>query len=175
MAERGKRTKPPPPELPLKKIVSGGQTGVDRAALDVAILLGMPHGGWCPRGRLAEDGVISIHYKLEETESARYYVRTELNVKDADGTLILFRRHITSGTALTRRCAEHYRKPLLCIDLGRPAETHRDAIRDWLMQHQIATLNVAGPRESTSPGIAAEVRMFLLQVLKRPRRAGRSS
>lgn len=179
MAERAKRTaspKPaPPPELPLRKIVSGGQTGVDRAALDVAILLGMPHSGWCPRGRLAEDGRISIHYNLQETESCRYYVRTELNVKDSDGTLILYRRYITSGTALTRRCAIHYRKPLLCIDLSRPSETYRSTIREWLDEHQIATLNIAGPRESSVPGIAAEVRSFLLHVLKRQRRTRSSS
>lgn len=181
MAERAPRSKSsdpnpnPSPELPLQRIVSGGQTGVDRAALDVAILLGMPHSGWCPRGRLAEDGAISIHYNLQETESCRYYVRTELNVKDSDGTLILFRRYITQGTALTRRCAEHYRKPLLCIDLGRPLESHRTTIRNWLTEHQIATLNVAGPRESSALGIAAEVRSFLLHVLKRARRTRGSS
>lgn len=174
MAERAKKTTAkqpePPPELPLQKIVSGAQTGVDRAALDVAILLGMPHGGWCPQGRLAEDGPISIHYNLQETESRRYYVRTELNVKESDGTLILFRRLITQGTALTRRCADHYRRPLLCLDLGRPTDAYRDIIRHWLVEHQIATLNIAGPRESSAPGIAAEVRSFLIHVLKRQRR-----
>lgn len=171
MAKRAKKPKidPEPPEFPLKKIVSGGQTGVDRAALDAAILLGVPHGGWCPRGRLAEDGSIPIHYNLQETESRRYYVRTELNVKDSDGTLILFRRAITRGTALTKRCAEHYRKPLLCIDLSRPSDNRRETVRDWIVKHQIATLNIAGPRESSASGIAAEVRSFLIDVLKRPR------
>ena len=80
---------PPPIDVTLRTIVSGGQTGVDRAALDVAIMLGFAHGGWCPAGRLAEDGPIDAHYALRETASAAYDVRTERNVVDSDGTLVL--------------------------------------------------------------------------------------
>ncbi len=87
--------------LPIAKIISGGQTGVDRAALDVAIELELPCGGWCPRGRLAEDGTVPDRYPLQETRSAEYAERTERNVIDSDGTLIIATRPLTGGTALT--------------------------------------------------------------------------
>jgi predicted Rossmann-fold nucleotide-binding protein len=74
----------------IERLVSGGQTGVDRAALDVAIACGIPHGGWCPRGRISEAGPIPAHYQLTETDSFKYWVRTERNVIDSDATLILF-------------------------------------------------------------------------------------
>lgn len=85
----------------VRRIVSGGQTGVDRAALDVAMQLSIEHGGWCPRGRLAEDGTIPSRYDLRETRSAKYHVRTERNVVDSDATLILYRKSLTGGTLLT--------------------------------------------------------------------------
>mgnify|MGYP003793290687 CR=1 FL=1 len=89
----------------IKKIVSGGQTGVDRAALDVAMQLGIPVGGWCPRGRRAEDGRIPDSYPLREASSVNYAKRTELNVRDSDGTLILSGGPLTGGTALTESLA----------------------------------------------------------------------
>src|SRR3990172_5973691 len=133
------------------KIVSGGQTGVDRAALDAAMALGIPHGGWCPRGRLAEDGTIPSCYDLSETDSSDYAVRTERNVLDSDATLILSRGCPAGGTERTLRLARRHGKPHLVVDLDRPGDL--DEIRRWLAEHRPAALNVAGPRESQSPGI----------------------
>jgi hypothetical protein len=146
-------------KLSVERIISGGQTGVDRGALDAAISLEMPHGGWCPRGRLAEDGCIPTRYQLVETETAQYRERTELNVVDSDGTLILFRRVLRGGTELTRRLAVEYQKPHLMVDLAQPLDI--SVIRQWLLTEAIRILNVAGPRESSSPGIAEESRKLL--------------
>lgn len=154
-------TRPPRPA----KIVSGGQTGVDRAALDAAIALGIPHGGWCPKGRLAEDGIIPAQYELVETDSPDYAQRTEQNVLDSDATLILCRGEPTGGTELTRRLAQRHRKPLLVVDLRKPLD--RTTVRRWLTTHARSTLNVAGPRESQSPGIHAEATSLLQSLLGR--------
>jgi hypothetical protein len=135
----------------VRRIVSGGQTGVDRAALDVAIELNIEHGGWCPRGRRAEDGYLDERYQLEETESPEYHIRTEKNVVDSDGTLILAYGELTGGTNLTKRFAIRHNKPYLVIDLNKRISVR--ATRKWLADEQIEVLNVAGPRESTSPGI----------------------
>src|SRR5689334_2591777 len=131
----------------LSTIVSGGQTGVDRAALDVAITLGFAHGGWCPAGRLAEDGPIAARYALRETTSAAYDVRTERNVLDSDGTLVLASGEPRGGSALTCRLACGHGKPLLVVDLAAPPPAA--TVRAWLDRHAIATLNVAGPRASS--------------------------
>ena len=146
-------------QVSVQKIVSGGQTGVDRAALDAAIELGIPHGGWCPQGRIAEDGVIPTEYRLCEVESVDYPIRTERNIADSDGTLILFRGRLFGGTDLTRRLARKLEKPHLLIDLtGNPdtAPVHR-----WLCENRIQVLNVAGPRESNCPGIHDAALAFL--------------
>jgi len=146
-----------------RRVVSGGQTGVDRAALDVAIALGIPHGGWCPRGRRAEDGVVPARYVLVEHASPDYAARTEANVADADATLILARGPLSGGTALTRDVARRLQKPFLIVDLGgKPDVT---AAREWLAGRAVAVLNVAGPRESQRPGIGDEARAFLRDVL----------
>lgn len=145
------------------RIVSGGQTGVDRGALDAAIELQVPHGGWCPRGRLAEDGRIPARYRLRETESRQYHVRTRLNVLDCDATLILCRGPLSGGTELTLRLAEQFGKPNLVVDLD--ADLRPQHVRDWLQKHRVEVLNVAGPRESLNPGIADDAREFLLRVL----------
>ena len=146
-----------------QRVVSGGQTGVDRAALDVAIELGIPHGGWCPRGRRAEDGVVPARYALAEHASADYAARTEANVADTDATLILARGSLSGGTALTRDVARRLRKPFLIVDLGTDPEP--TAVREWLAGHAVGVLNVAGPRESQRPGIGDEARAFLREVL----------
>jgi hypothetical protein len=152
----------------LKRIVSGGQTGVDRAALDVALELGVPCGGWCPRGRLAEDGALDARYPLRETTSARYEQRTFANVRDSDGTLILTRGELTGGTAYTARVAAELGRPLLAVAPD-PAEVPR--VLAWLAEHRIATMNVAGPRESGAPGIHAEAHRFLSELLRAAPRA----
>ncbi len=145
------------------RVVSGGQTGVDRAALDVALELGIPCGGWCPRERRAEDGVILWRYPLREADSPKYALRTRLNVRDSDGTLILHRGPLSGGTALTLRLARALDKPVFTVDLDHPPEM--DSVREWLRAHHIHTLNVAGPRESGSPGIHREAVRFLKMLL----------
>jgi hypothetical protein len=149
-------------ELP-RRIVSGGQTGVDRAALDVARALGIECGGWCPRGRRAEDGPISPDYPLVETESQHYEERTDRNVLDSDGTLILTQGELAGGTALTRDLALRHGRPVLVVDLieNPPVRT----ARDWIESNRIATLNVAGPRESGRPGVHAAAKRFLTALL----------
>jgi len=143
-----------------KKIISGGQTGVDRGALDAAIELGISHGGWCPRGRLAEDGPLKARYQLQETESRQYHVRTEKNVQEADGTLIIHRGPLSGGTELTRKFASLHCKPLLQIDLNQPFLPA--VFHEWLGANHITILNVAGPRESSQPGITEDTRQLLL-------------
>jgi len=136
------------------KIISGGQTGVDRAALDAAIRLGVPHGGWIPKGRLAEDGPLPETYTLKETASAVYAERTEKNVLDADGTLIIARGKLCGGTAYTRDMAVKHGRPWLHVDLRQtPAFRAALAIREWIATQRIMVLNVAGPRASKDPRI----------------------
>lgn len=147
----------------LKRIVSGGQTGVDRAALDVAIELGIEHGGWCPKGRIAEDGRIPAIYQLRETDEAEYSVRTERNVIDSDGTLILYQTVLQGGTSLTNRLAKSRGKPHMRVRLDHPVDI--PAIQKWLNDERIESLNVAGPRESSRPGITALAAKVLRRVL----------
>jgi hypothetical protein len=145
-------------------IVSGGQTGVDRAALDVALALGILCGGWCPAGRRAEDGRIDPRYPLRETPSADYPQRTEWNVRDSDGTLVLTRGRPSGGTAFTIVLARRYGRPLLVLDLERdpdPAEAQR-----WAETKKIAVLNVAGPREGQPAGIRDAAYRFLEEALR---------
>jgi hypothetical protein len=146
----------------VKRIVSGGQTGVDRAALDVALSLGIEHGGWCPRGRLAEDGTIPARYLLTETASSDYAERTEKNVLDSDGTLILYRGRLSGGTSLTRSLAQWYRKPCITFDLEKRVNVGR--AQRWLDENKIRVLNVAGPRESSAPGIYDEALAYLTRL-----------
>jgi hypothetical protein len=146
----------------IRKIVSGGQTGVDRAALDVAKELKLERGGWCPHGRLAEDGRIP-EYLLQETPTPVYAERTELNVKGSDGTLVLTCGSPTGGTAYTITCAQRHGKPYYVVDLTQLADVL--STRQWLRSASIRVLNVAGPRHSESPegyGLAYEFLMKLL-------------
>jgi hypothetical protein len=147
----------------LERIVSGGQTGVDRAALEVALELGIAAGGWCPRGRLAEDGPIDARYPLRETPSARYEQRTEWNVRDSDATLVLAREPLGGGTALTVRVAARLGRPVLVVD---PIDVSRiSEVRRWLEQQRVRVLNVAGPRASGDPALHARARRFLRALL----------
>lgn len=145
------------------RIVSGGQTGVDRAALDVALELGLPCGGWCPKGRAAEDGPLAPRYPLHETPSAEYAQRTEWNVRDSDGTLVLTEGEPLGGTAQTIEVARRLGKPYLVLDLTQGLEA--SDVHGWIRQHQVARLNVAGPRESKSPGIYGRASRFLREAL----------
>jgi len=147
----------------LTKIVSGGQTGVDRAALDVAVELGLSCGGWCPRGRRAEDGTIPDRYPLKETSSAGYPQRTRCNVLDSDGTLLVTRGRPTGGTALTMKIVSATSKPHFVVDLSQ--QPNPDLVRAWCLAQQLRVLNVAGPRESECPGIYEQAAEFLRAIL----------
>ena len=147
-------------EIPSFTIVSGGQTGADRAALDWAIARQVPHGGWCPAGRLAEDGLIPDRYQLRETPSAAYPERTRLNVEDSDATLIISPRPLEGGTLLTVKHAEEVDKPMLIVT----SENEEDApeyLRAFIQEHEVGILNVAGPRASGSAKVEGMVtRLF---------------
>jgi hypothetical protein len=134
----------------LKKIISGGQTGADRAALDAAIRLGIPHGGWIPKGRIAEDGPLAATYRLREMPTGGYAERTEKNVMDSDGTLIISHGAPTGGTEYTRKMVLKHGRQMLHIDLNLHTNLMDAAslVRDWIAIHNIETLNVAGPRAS---------------------------
>lgn len=152
----------------VEKIVSGGQTGVDRGALDAAIELGLAHGGWCPKGRLAENGLIPDRYRLSETDSAEYVIRTERNVLDSDATLVLCRGPLRGGTRQTVELAVRHGKPNLVVRLDEGPSPQR--VFRWLGEHDVRTLNVAGPRESNAPGIEAQAAALLRAILESPRR-----
>ena len=139
--------------MALRKIVSGGQTGADRAALDWAIGRGLPHGGWCPKGRKAEDGVIDRRYNLAETPSEDYSQRTEWNVRDSDGTAVFsIRKELQGGSLLTVELAGQYDRPM--IHLRQDERTnHAQELRSFIDEFEISVLNVAGPRESDEPGV----------------------
>ncbi len=134
------------------KIISGGQTGVDRAALDAAIASNFPCGGWCPLGRLAEDGVIPAHYPLLEMEGVDYRLRTEQNVVDSDGTVIIFFGSLFGGSKQTLNFCRRHKKPCLPID-GDTTDVLLCAakIREFVDYNAIEKLNVAGPRFSDAP------------------------
>ncbi|MBF0192064.1 MAG: putative molybdenum carrier protein [Magnetococcales bacterium] len=141
------------------KIISGGQTGVDRAALDFAMSKGIAVGGWCPKGRKADDGPIEAHYPLRETPKSDYRQRTFWNMRDCDGALIFYRGELTGGTLLTVQLARSMRKLHRLIHLNRNADL--DDIREWILDHRIRVLNVAGPRERGNRGIHAQTMAFL--------------
>jgi len=146
----------------IEKIISGGQTGVDRAALDVALQLGMACGGWCPRGRRAEDGAIAARYPLRETPREEYPQRTQWNVRDSDGTLVMTRGPARGGTGLTISIAKRLGKPLLVVDFTQ--EQDAAEVRSWAEANRVGVLNVAGPRERENPGIYDEAIRFLRAV-----------
>lgn len=156
----------------IEKIISGGQTGVDLAALDSAILFSIPHGGWCPKGRINEKGTIHKKYQLIEvfgeykTEQDCYDLRTKSNIKDSDGTLILIPKiplpyQIKDGTLLTIDEAKKIKKPSATIDLSQPNKENIEIVLKWIIKEKIKLLNIAGPRESTCPGIYEISFLFL--------------
>jgi hypothetical protein len=157
-------------DMSITRIVSGGQTGADRGGLDAAIASGVAHGGWCPKGRLAEDGVIPERYRLTETAEVAAEGRTRKNVTDSDGTVLFTHGEARGGSLLTLQYAEQIGKPLLHLDVAGVTEVEAATrLRDWAHTHEIVTLNVAGERESEAPGIHAWVRNVLERVLGLPR------
>lgn len=135
-------------------IISGGQTGADRAALDFAMKHGIPHGGWVPKGRKTEDGTLLEKYHLQEMATGSYSKRTEKNVLNSDGTLIVSHGLLTGGSALTTGFAEHHGKPWIHIDLETTSYPEAaNMIREWIKRKSIKVMNVAGARASKDPMI----------------------
>lgn len=164
-----------PLRMLVRRIVSGGQTGVDRAALDWAINHRVEHGGWCPRGRRAEDGPIALRYGLTETVSVGYAERTKRNVRETDATLIFNAGVLEGGSLLTQRVAAGAGKPCLVAGLDaddRAAEVRR--VLAWLGSDAFLTLNIAGPRERTRPGVYT-MTYTMLQQLDRPAETQRAA
>lgn len=142
----------------VEKIVSGGQTGADRAALDFALQHGIPHSGWCPQGRLAEDGPITDSYQLQETPTPYYAERTEWNVRDSDGTVIFsIAAELSGGSKATAEFAAAQGKQWLHLSWEADGTAAVQRLREFVMQNRIRVLNVAGPRASNEPQIAAFV------------------
>ncbi len=152
----------------LEKIISGGQTGADQGALDGAIACSVPHGGSIPAGRKTEAVMLPLSYEMQELESDRYTDRTERNVIDADGTLIVSHGALTGGSALTEKIALRLGKPCLHIDFNR-SETHQAAAEAsvWIVKSEIRILNVAGPRASSDPHIYSLTRELIVRLLDR--------
>ena len=160
------------PRFKIAKILSGGQTGADRAAFDWAIANRVPHGGWCPRGRLAEDGIIPDFYKVQETVSTEYVVRTERNIRESDGTVIFtIGKTLSGGSKDTAAIATRLKKPWMHLAkteaLDPPAE-----LRLFIEAHAIKVLNVAGSRASKEPLVADFVKATLRAALSDTDRAG---
>lgn len=149
----------------VQQIISGGQTGADRGGLDAAADLGIKTGGWCPRGRRAEDGSVPERYAgLRETTSPGYTERTSRNVKESDGTIVFTRGQATPGSLMTIALAQRLGKPSLHIDLTTPKTVNRVAA--WLRHERPTILNIAGSRESKAPGIAEEVRRVINEAVR---------
>ncbi|MRR59150.1 MAG: hypothetical protein EG824_13200 [Deltaproteobacteria bacterium] len=145
-----------------EKVISGGQTGVDRAGLDAAMEAGIPVGGYCPKGRLAEDGTVPEKYPLIELSVGGSPARTEKNVMESDGTLILNVGRLSGGTRLTRDFAKKHAKPCLILNLDRNTKTG-PAVQ-WARENRVRVLNIAGPRESKQPGLHVRAFAFLCRL-----------
>jgi hypothetical protein len=155
-----------------ERVVSGGQTGADQGALDAALKLGHPCGGWCPMARRSEAGPIPDKYPLQEHPFPQYPARAEANVVDSDGTLVFIYGEPTGGTGLTIKYARKHEKPVYIFDFEADA-LNQDPEKVWLWGHEnnVFTLNVAGPRESGEPGTRDLVEAVMLMVLKFAREA----
>lgn len=155
--------------MSIKKVISGGQTGADQAALDAAIEMGISHGGWVPLGRLTEKGRLSTRYNMQEINAIDYDQRTELNVMDSDGTLLFSHGELKGGAALTKKLARKHLKPCLHVDIKETGEYKAvEIIKSWLDVRNIETLNVAGPRASESPEMYDSVLNIMKSVLYPP-------
>jgi hypothetical protein len=156
--------------MTITRIISGGQCGADQGGLDAAIALGIEHGGWCPKGRRAENGRIPKRYQLEETPSNHYPMRTRMNVQNSDGTVIFTDGPMTRGSALTLRETVTFDRAVKHINLEIGLDRAAEALREWLGDCEqfgtpVRTLNVAGSRQSKSPGIQQRVRSVIVHAL----------
>jgi hypothetical protein len=151
------------------KVVSGGQAGADRGALEAALELGTPYGGWVPKGRRAEDGKVPACFsQLQEHASEDYQHRTYANVRDSDATVIIAKTPLSGGSKLTLRLCREQERPLKVLDAKSVMENQDSATRvliAWVRRDQIKVLNVAGSRESGCPGLQAAVKRVVQSVL----------
>jgi hypothetical protein len=146
----------------IDKIISGGQTGADRAALDVALKYNIPHGGWIPRGRKTEAGPLPSRYRLTQLPTADYRDRTLQNILDSQGTVIVYRKKLAGGSRLTQKMAQTAQKPYFAVDLlANDLFEAAVMLQSFVYENNIRVLNVAGPRASHDPGIYADVKMIL--------------
>jgi len=151
----------------LEKIISGGQTGADRAALDVAIELGIPHGGYLPKGRKTEAGRLPAKYDLKEMPTDSYPKRTEQNVIDSDATLIISHGALTGGSDYTRQVAQKHGKPWIHVDASRTSiDSAVQLVRAWINGSEVKVLNVAGPRASKDPKIYGTTKRLITTLIK---------
>jgi hypothetical protein len=136
-------------QIVCQKIISGGQTGVDRGALDACLQNNFVYGGWCPKGRMAEDGRIDTKYNLQETNESSYSSRTYKNVEDSSATCIISNKNLKGGTLLTKNMADQFKKPVLVIFPEElPTEDLLIKMITFLQNNMVSTLNIAGPRKS---------------------------
>lgn len=153
----------------IDKIISGGQTGADRAALDTAIEISIRHGGWVPKGRKTEDGRLSTKYNVQETNAIDYEQRTEFNILDSDGTLIISHGNLKGGSARTQQLARKHHRSCIHIDLDEISSYKAvEIIQAWIDSKDIRVLNVAGPRASEDPWIYDDVKNILRSLLYPP-------
>jgi hypothetical protein len=141
------------------QIISGGQTGVDRAALDFALEKGLIASGWCSLERMAEDGTLSFRYPLQSTFVLNHLARTEMNVQDSDATLIIYSDHPDKGTESTRQLALMYEKPLFIWNMEK--NNNYQYFHHWMKKHNISVLNIAGPRASNDADIYHQTLVLL--------------
>lgn len=154
--------------MKVRKVISGGQTGVDRAGLDAAIESGIEHGGYAPKGRKAEDGIIPEKYKMKVLERGGYPARTKKNIESSDGTLVFCQGKPSTGTKLTVDYADEIEKPCLVLDLDREIiPTAIETVRVWIEKEKIEVMNVAGPRLSSAPILAMMAKKILLGVFNK--------
>jgi Circularly permutated YpsA SLOG family len=152
--------------MALQKIVSGGQTGVDRGALDAALELGFPCGGWCPEGRKAEDGIIDARYPVTALQGAKYRERTIQNIIDSDGTVVLYFDYLQGGTEQTVVHSIRRRRPYKIVDGAVLSAKHGASLAaEFVARHDICVLNVAGPRQSKEPRAYAYAYALISELL----------
>ena len=147
----------------IKKIISGGQTGVDRAALDIALEEGIDCGGSCPAGRFADDGPIPDKYPLQETSDKDHYVRTENNVRDSDGSLLIYRGRLHGGTAYAVEMAKQLGRPVMAVNMEKPPAVS-DVVA-WIEKNRLQVLHIGGQRENSSPGIYSQAGDFIRTII----------
>jgi hypothetical protein len=155
-------------DIQIEKIISGGQTGADRAALDISMAFGIPHGGWIPKGRKTEDGRLPDRYRMKEVLSISYAQSSQMNVLDSDGTLIVSHGRLTGVPASTQELSKKHRRPCLHIDLEEIAyDKATDIVCSWIEIRGIHTLNVAGPRATRDPNIYEATKELLKRIIQR--------